>query len=126
MCGIVLVTRVGTAVPLCISLLQRLQHRGHQGTKIVYGNLENPRETNSHGGLGSVEKVFSYSDFGVKGERKYNAQWCVGHTRYTTYSDRGTSRWEDAQPFVMDTLMGRIVIAHNGQVSQESVHYTRL
>jgi amidophosphoribosyltransferase len=112
MCGISLIARSNNAVPLCISILQRLQHRGQQGAKIVYGTLAEPENYISHGGMGKIEQVFaSHSeDFGLC------SQWCIGHTRYTTYSKRSNSRPEDLQPFVMETLMGTIILVHNGQL----------
>ena len=111
MCGISLIARAKNAVPLCISILERLQHRGQQGAKIVYGNLSHPDQFTSHGGLGKVEQVFPPKDF-----ENVEGQWCIGHTRYTTYSKRSNSRSEDLQPFVMETLMGTIILVHNGQL----------
>ena len=111
MCGISLVARNKDAASLCISILQRLQHRGHQGAKIVHGDLANPNQFSSHGGLGKIDNIFSLKDF-----ENIDCQWCIGHTRYTTYSQRSNSRFEDLQPFVIDTLMGTVILAHNGQI----------
>ena len=119
MCGIVLVTKYDNAIRLCLSILQRLQHRGHQGAKIVYGDLSNPKYIESHGGRGNIDTVFS--DFSGTGN------WCIGHTRYTTHSERvnigKTSRVEDLQPFVIDTIMGKVILAHNGQLGGSTYEY---
>ncbi len=115
MCGISLVARTEDAVSLCISILQRLQHRGQQGAKIVYGDLSHPDQFISYGNLGKIEQVFPSKDF-----ENVPGQWCIGHTRYTTYSKRSQSRSEDLQPFVIETLMGTIILVHNGQLGGSS------
>jgi amidophosphoribosyltransferase len=120
MCGISLIARTDDAVPLCISILQRLQHRGQQGAKIVYGTLAEPDQFTSHGGLGKIEQVFSFHSDKPSANESVNNQWCIGHTRYTTYSKRSHSRSEDLQPFVMETLMGTIILVHNGQLGGSS------
>jgi amidophosphoribosyltransferase len=133
MCGIILVAHHNQAPRLCVCLLQRLQHRGHQGAKIVYGDFSQPYECGSRGGTGTVDQIFSADPRPVGDRRTFGpaqnesqmrmkfadpmtGQWAVGHTRYTTYSQRMNSRSEDCQPFVMETLLGKFVIAHNGQM----------
>jgi len=120
MCGISLVARTDDAVSLCISILQRLQHRGQQGAKIVRGTLAEPDRFTSHGGLGKIEQAFSFHSDKLLVNESDNNQWCIGHTRYTTYSKRFHSRFEDLQPFVMETLMGTIILVHNGQLGGSS------
>ena len=42
----------------------------------------------------------------------------IGHTRYST---AGGSKLVAAQPFVLETDLGQLAIAHNGQVARAAV-----
>lgn len=113
MCGIILVAYHEHSPRVAVSLLQRLQHRGHQGVKIVYGDFERPYQCAAYGGMGKVDQIFDNVDFDAE---KMQGQWCIGHTRYTTCSERISSRAEDCQPFVVESPLGKFVVAHNGQL----------
>lgn len=41
----------------------------------------------------------------------------IGHTRYST---TGISELQNCQPFVVDTLHGKIAVAHNGELVNAS------
>ena len=42
----------------------------------------------------------------------------IGHTRYST---TGISELQNCQPFVVDTLHGKIAVAHNGELVNAAV-----
>ena len=61
-----------------------------------------------HRGMGLVSQVFDEPDILLlKGKQ------AIGHTRYST---KGGSKLAGAQPFVLETDLGQLAIAHNGQV----------
>jgi amidophosphoribosyltransferase len=79
-------------------LLFSLQHRGQESAGIAFfrDKLEYKK------GMGLVSEVFSSEDL-------VPARIAVGHVRYST---TGTSRLECAQPFVVKSKIGNIVVAH--------------
>ncbi|NHW89377.1 MAG: amidophosphoribosyltransferase [Archaeoglobales archaeon] len=83
-------------------LLFSLQHRGQESAGIAFfrDKLEYKK------GMGLVSEVFSSEDL-------VPARIAVGHVRYST---TGTSRLECAQPFVVKSKIGNIVVAHNGNL----------
>ncbi|MFC1648070.1 amidophosphoribosyltransferase [Nanoarchaeota archaeon] len=104
MCGICMVTGFENSASICVAVLQRLQHRGHQGAKLVADHKDEMVEI---GGLGRIDQVFGDVDFS-----KIHGNWAVGHTRYTT---SGKTNLINSQPFEGDTCQGHMVFAHNGQ-----------
>lgn len=46
-----------------------------------------------------------------------NGNLGIGHTRYST---TGISELQNCQPFVVDTLHGKIAVAHNGELVNAS------
>ncbi len=110
MCGICLVFSSNWKVDfvpatLCISSLQRLQHRGRQMAKVV-------TDLEEMGGIGTVDQIFGYSD-----KKTLRGSLCIGHTRYTTSPRLNCLTQNTSQPFDIDTPFSeRLIIAHNGQL----------
>ena len=60
--------------------------------------------------MGLVSQVFDEHDIEV-----LTGDMAIGHTRYST---AGGSKLAGAQPFVLETDLGQLAIAHNGQVAR--------
>lgn len=84
--------------------LVSLQHRGQDSAGIV------SYDTNFHlkKGNGLVRDIFR-----LKNMERLTGSWGIGQVRYPTF---GSSRSEDAQPFLVDYPYG-IAMAHNGNVT---------
>ncbi len=85
--------------------LYALQHRGQESAGICTSDGES---FYIHKGMGLVAQVFKESTFG-----KLKGNVGIGHTRYST---TGSSRIENAQPFLIDGKQIDIALAHNGNV----------
>ncbi|MCS7118720.1 MAG: amidophosphoribosyltransferase [Archaeoglobaceae archaeon] len=83
-------------------LLFSLQHRGQESAGIAF--FEDKLEYKK--GIGLVSEVFSEKDL-------LPAKIAVGHVRYST---TGTSKIENAQPFVVKSKAGTLVVSHNGNL----------
>ena len=59
--------------------------------------------------MGLVSSAFKAEDLM---KHRY-ANLGIGHTRYST---TGNSELQNCQPFVVDTLHGKIAVAHNGEL----------
>lgn len=85
--------------------LYALQHRGQESAGIATsdGSTLDVRR-----GMGLVAQVFDEEDL-------YHLQGhiAIGHTRYST---TGSSRIENAQPIIVDSPLGPLGLAHNGNV----------
>ncbi|XP_016278721.1 amidophosphoribosyltransferase [Monodelphis domestica] len=106
-------------VPHVITLgLVGLQHRGQESAGIVtsdgYGLMPTIR---THKGMGLVNHVFTEDNL----KKLYVSNLGIGHTRYAT---TGNCELENCQPFVVETLHGKIAVAHNGELIN-SVHLRR-
>uniref|UniRef100_A0A673VZ86 Amidophosphoribosyltransferase n=1 Tax=Salmo trutta TaxID=8032 RepID=A0A673VZ86_SALTR len=101
-------TQLEVAKVLTLGLVA-LQHRGQESAGIVTSNGVNPPTYNTLKGMGLVNNAFPpenllklrYGNLGI------------GHTRYST---TGISELQNCQPFVVDTLHGKIAVAHNGEL----------
>ncbi|MEQ2217498.1 hypothetical protein XENOCAPTIV_012451 [Xenoophorus captivus] len=101
-------TQLEVAQVLSLGLVA-LQHRGQESAGIVTSNGACLPIYTSHKGMGLVSSAFPpeallklrYGNLGI----------C--HTRYST---TGISELQNCQPFVVDTLHGRIAVAHNGEL----------
>lgn len=85
--------------------LYALQHRGQEsaGIAVFDGN-----RVQLHKDMGLVSQVFNEQILqGLKG------QSAVGHTRYST---TGSSRVVNAQPAIVNTRLGPLALAHNGNL----------
>ncbi|ELK03686.1 Amidophosphoribosyltransferase [Pteropus alecto] len=103
-------------VPHVITLgLVGLQHRGQESAGIVTSD-GNPVPTfRTHKGMGLINHVFTEDNL----KKLYTSNLGIGHTRYAT---TGNCELENCQPFVVETLHGKIAVAHNGEL----VNATRL
>ncbi|XP_061408491.1 amidophosphoribosyltransferase isoform X1 [Lethenteron reissneri] len=89
--------------------LVALQHRGQESAGIVTSNGATQPRFTTHKGMGLVSSVVREEDL-VK-LRQGNLG--IGHTRYST---AGHSELLNCQPFVVETLHGKIAVAHNGEL----------
>lgn len=61
-------------------------------------------------GMGLINHVFSEDSL----KKLYVSNLGIGHTRYST---SGISELQNCQPFVVETLHGKIAVAHNGELT---------
>ncbi|ELS02977.1 amidophosphoribosyltransferase [Xenococcus sp. PCC 7305] len=85
--------------------LYALQHRGQESAGIATfeGNL-----VHCHKDMGLVSQVFNEEIL-----ETLTGYLAVGHTRYST---TGSSLKANAQPAVLDTRLGKLALAHNGNL----------
>ncbi|XP_031430266.1 amidophosphoribosyltransferase [Clupea harengus] len=101
-------TQLDVAQILTLGLVA-LQHRGQESAGIVTSNGACPPTYTSSKGMGLVSSAFKAEDLM---KHRY-ANLGIGHTRYST---TGNSELQNCQPFVVDTLHGKIAVAHNGEL----------
>ncbi|MCX6024631.1 MAG: amidophosphoribosyltransferase [Chloroflexi bacterium] len=85
--------------------LYALQHRGQESAGIATtagSHIEIRR------GMGLVAQVFDEDDL-----RHLTGPFGIGHVRYST---TGSSRIENAQPLIVQSSLGPLALAHNGNV----------
>ena len=85
--------------------LYALQHRGQESAGIA--TLKDDR-VYCHKDMGLVSQVFNEEIL-----EQLPGEIAVGHTRYST---TGSSLKENAQPFIADTRLGKLALAHNGNL----------
>ncbi|BAZ27317.1 amidophosphoribosyltransferase [Kalymmatonema gypsitolerans NIES-4073] len=85
--------------------LYALQHRGQESAGIATFEGE---QVNLHKDMGLVSQVFNESIL-----QNLPGSVAVGHTRYST---TGSSRKVNAQPAVVETRLGSVALAHNGNL----------
>ncbi|MBI4779734.1 MAG: amidophosphoribosyltransferase [Oscillatoriophycideae cyanobacterium NC_groundwater_1537_Pr4_S-0.65um_50_18] len=85
--------------------LYALQHRGQESAGIAAFAGDT---VHLHKGMGLVSQVFNEQIF-----QEMAGDLAVGHTRYST---TGSSRVVNAQPAVVDTRLGKLALAHNGNL----------
>jgi amidophosphoribosyltransferase len=85
--------------------LYALQHRGQEGAGIV---VSDGSELHSHKGLGLVPEVFDNENIQL-----LKGHIGIGHVRYST---TGSSVIENCQPFIVNSSLGHLAIAHNGDI----------
>ncbi|MEN9520373.1 MAG: hypothetical protein RLZZ381_2961 [Cyanobacteriota bacterium] len=85
--------------------LYALQHRGQESAGIA---TLNKGDLYCHKDMGLVSQVFSEAIL-----NQLPGEIAVGHTRYST---TGSSLKENAQPVVLDTRLGKLALAHNGNL----------
>ncbi|KAM9848482.1 amidophosphoribosyltransferase [Aulostomus maculatus] len=101
-------TQLEVAQVLTLGLVA-LQHRGQESAGIVTSNGASPPTYSAHKGMGLVNTAFPPE--ALLKLRHGNLGIC--HTRYST---TGMSELQNCQPFVVDTLHGKIAVAHNGEL----------
>ena len=86
--------------------LYALQHRGQESAGIA---VSDGRQVSMHKEMGLVSQVFTEEDL-----QPLQGHIAIGHTRYST---AGSSRRVNAQPFLLQSALGPVAIAHNGNLS---------
>ncbi len=106
-CGICGIYAAGLGVArLTFFTLYALQHRGQESAGIVSSD---GRMAYIHKGMGLVAQVFSEETL-----HPLRGHLAVGHTRYST---TGAPRLTNAQPFLIETALGPLAVAHNGNLT---------
>lgn len=85
--------------------LYALQHRGQESAGIASFDCG---IVHDHKGMGLVSQVFTDDVL-----HSIPGQWAVGHTRYST---TGSSHAANAQPAIVETRLGQLALAHNGNI----------
>lgn len=89
--------------------LYALQHRGQESAGIA---VSDGRRIRLHKEMGLVAQVFNEDKL-----RPLVGSMAIGHTRYST---TGSSRIENAQPFVVESVLGPLAVGHNGNLTNAS------
>jgi len=106
-CGICAVYAPGSEVArLMFFALYALQHRGQESAGIA---TSDGRVAPIHKGLGLVAQVFNEDNLHL-----LQGHLAIGHTRYST---TGTVRLPNAQPYLIETALGPLGVAHNGNLT---------
>ncbi|NXU65273.1 PUR1 Amidophosphoribosyltransferase, partial [Horornis vulcanius] len=85
-------------------------HRGQESAGIVTSDGESSQAFKVHKGMGLINHVFNADSL----KKLYPSNLGIGHTRYST---SGISELQNCQPFVVETLHGKIAVAHNGELT---------
>jgi amidophosphoribosyltransferase len=106
-CGIFAIYAPGQQTArLSFFALYALQHRGQESAGIVTGE---GAVAHIHKGLGLVAQVFTEENLHpLRGSR------AIGHTRYST---TGAPRLRNSQPYLIETALGPLGVAHNGNLT---------
>ncbi len=104
-CGVFGVYGLPNAAEITYLGLFSLQHRGQESAGIV---VSDGRVLREHKGMGLVHEVFTARDLGA-----LRGHIALGHVRYST---TGSSTVRNIQPIVGESRLGRIAIAHNGNL----------
>jgi amidophosphoribosyltransferase len=86
--------------------LYALQHRGQESAGIA---VSDGRRIKVHKEMGLVSQVFNEEKL-----RPLHGQIAIGHTRYST---TGSSKIENAQPFLVESALGPLAVGHNGNLT---------
>jgi len=105
-CGVFGIFAPGEDVArLTFFALYALQHRGQESAGIAVSNGKSAR---LHKAMGLVSQVFTEENLApLKGHI------AIGHNRYST---KGSSRVDNAQPFLLESVLGPLGLAHNGNL----------
>lgn len=106
-CGVCGIYAPGEQVArLAFFALYALQHRGQESAGIA---TSDGRVAHIHKGLGLVSQVFNEENV-----LYLRGHLAIGHNRYST---TGGSRLRNAQPYLIETALGPLGIAHNGNLT---------
>ncbi len=86
--------------------LYALQHRGQESAGIA---VANGRRINIYKEMGLVAQVFDEENL-----RPLQGHLAIGHTRYST---TGSSKLQNAQPFMLESALGPLAVGHNGNLT---------
>jgi amidophosphoribosyltransferase len=86
--------------------LYALQHRGQESAGIA---VADGRRINHHKDMGLVAQVFNEEKL-----RPLHGHMAIGHTRYST---TGSSKLQNAQPFLVESALGPLAVGHNGNLT---------
>jgi amidophosphoribosyltransferase len=105
-CGIFGVYGADEAAGLCYLALYSLQHRGQESSGIAVSDGSHMR---TKLGMGLVGDVFDEAALA-----SLPGHLAIGHNRYST---TGRVSLANAQPIVVDCKVGRLAVAHNGNIT---------
>ncbi len=106
-CGICGIYAPGNQVArLAFFALYALQHRGQESAGIA---TSDGRVAHIHKGQGLVSLVFNEENL-----HHLKGHLAIGHNRYST---TGASQLRNAQPYLIETALGPLGIAHNGNLT---------
>jgi amidophosphoribosyltransferase len=106
-CGVFAAYSPGEEVArIAFFALYALQHRGQESAGIATGD---GTRLHVHAQMGLVNQVFDESSLS-----RLIGPAVIGHTRYST---TGSSRVDNAQPFVVHSDLGPIALGHNGNLT---------
>ena len=94
------------AARLSFFALYALQHRGQESAGIA---TSDGKIAHIHKGLGLVAQVFNEDNL-----HTLRGHLTIGHTRYSTM---GAPRLLNAQPYLIETALGPLGVAHNGNLT---------
>lgn len=115
MCGIFGITDNRDASKLAYVGLFTLQHRGQESAGIV---TDDGGVLRHNIGMGLVSELFTKEALeNLKGRS------AIGHIRYST---TGSSHIKNAQPLVLDSWLGQVAVAHNGNLTNSDSLKERL
>jgi amidophosphoribosyltransferase len=106
-CGIFGIYAAGTQVARqAFFALYALQHRGQESAGIA---TSDGHVAHIHKGIGLVSQVFNEENL-----HHLQGHLAIGHNRYST---TGSSVPRNAQPYLIETALGPLGIAHNGNLT---------
>ncbi len=106
-CGVFGVYAPGADVArLSFFALYALQHRGQESAGIA---TSDGRMAHIHKGVGLVSQVFHEENL-----HPLRGDLAIGHTRYST---TGSPYLRNAQPYLIETALGPLGVAHNGNLT---------
>lgn len=106
-CGVFAVLAAGQPVAnLTYFGLYALQHRGQESAGIAV--FDGERKVRLHKDMGLVSQVFDQDVL-----ERMPGHLAIGHNRYST---TGSSKACNAQPVVLNTRLGALALAHNGNL----------
>ena len=114
-CGVFGIFGHPRAANLAYLGLYSLQHRGQESAGIASSDGEHIYR---YAGMGKVTDVFQQDNID-----NLQGDIAIGHNRYST---TGASFLRNAQPLRVDSLLGPIVLAHNGNLTNASIHRATL
>lgn len=111
-CGLIGIWNHPEAGNLAYLGLCAQQHRGQEGAGVLTVGDEPGTDFKLHRGRGLVMDVFSEFDFAT-----LPGKHAIGHVRYTT---AGTFELSNVQPFYAEVAIGRVGVAHNGNLINQA------